>query len=170
MKSRITGSILPLILAAITATSIAHAGPKVLIDFGNAESFRGVSVSNPDTNGNHWNSFKLGTFYSDILDTTGAATTIDFGFDGSGGAIASDSFNGPAGATSDPVTPAEIAAVEINSTALGDLGIPEAAIDYVSSIGGRFQIQGLDPLRRYKITFYGSAKFTTDATTLLQRV
>ena len=165
MKTLPTSSLLPTVLAAIAATTIAHAGSKVLIDFGNIESFRGVSVTSPDTNGNHWNSLKLGTFYTDLVDTTGIASTIDFGFDGSGQPVGTDSFNGPAGATSDPVTPAEIAATAINATALGDLGINEAAIDYVSSTGGRFQIQGLDPVRRYKLTFYGSSKFTTDATT-----
>lgn len=165
MKNLSARSLLFSALAAIAATTIAHAGPKVLIDFGNAESYRGVGVPSPDSNGNHWNSMKLGTFYSNITDTTGAATTIDFGFDLSSQPVATDSFNGPAGATSDPVTPTEINAVEINATALGDLGIKEAVIDYVSSTGGRFQIQGLNPLKRYKLSFYGSARFTTDATT-----
>jgi len=152
-------------LMALAATNLVHAGPKVLIDFGRVDSFRGVSVTNPDSNGKHWNSLKTGVFYSDLTDTAGAATTIDFGFDPSGQAVATDSFNGPAGTTSNPVTPSEIAAVAINAAALGDLGIKEAAIDYVSSTGGRFQIQGLNPLKRYKLTFFGSAKFTTDATT-----
>lgn len=138
----------------------AMAGTKVLLDFGTDTSFRGASVSSPDSNGNHWNGINLGAFYSDLLDTTGAATTIDFGFDGSGNPVGTDSFNGPAGDTLDP------AEVVIDSAALGDLGIKEAAFDWVSAAGGRFQIQGLDPARRYELTIFGSAKFQTDSTSV----
>lgn len=166
MKNHKSIRLLSFGLLALASTHLALAGPKVLIDFGIDTSYRGVSVTNPDTNGNHWNGIKTGTFYTDLIDTSGAATTIDFGFDGTGGTLAMDSYNGPAGATSDPVTPAEIDSVAINATALGDLGVKEAAIDYVSSIGGRFQIQGLNPLKRYELTFFGSSKFSTDAVTV----
>lgn len=162
MKTPNAGRILPIILAAIACANPSFAGSKVLIDFGNDESFRGVTTTSPDTNGKHWNSFKLGTFYTDLVDTTGSATTIDFGFDGSGQPVGTDSYNGPAGETDNPVSASDLADVEINAAALGDLGVNEAAIDYVSSTGGRFQLQGLDPLRRYRITFFGSSKFTTD--------
>ncbi len=138
----------------------------VLFDFGNANSFRGVSVPNPDVNGNHWNSLQTGVFYQNLIDTSNNATTIDFGFSTG---VGTDSFNGPAGVTSNPVTAGEIAATDIDSVALGDLGINEAAIDFVASDPGvpvRFEIQQLDPAKTYNLTFFGSHKFNADNTTI----
>jgi hypothetical protein len=165
MKTQNHSAFLPIVIAALAAAPFAHAGPKVLIDFGNNSTFRGATSPSPDSNGKHWNSVNPGAFTADMVSTTGAATTIDLGFDPSGDPVGTDSYNGPAGETMAPIDQAQIDAVAINAAALGDLGIKEAAFDYVSSTGGRFQIQGLDPLKRYKITFYGSSKFTTDATT-----
>jgi len=161
-------------LLTMGTASIASA-QTVLIDFGNDSSFRGVSVTSPDTNGNTWNSVSTGAFFSNLSDTTGVATTIDLGFDSSGGALASDSFNGPAGGTDNPVSAADLidAAAGINAVALGDFGIAEAVIDFViadvDNVGdpgaGRFQIQGLTAGQSYKFDFYGSRKFTTFDTT-----
>lgn len=140
---------------------------EVLLDFGDDVSFRGVAVTSPDSNGNTWNSVRPGVFYPDLLDTNGDPTTIDFGFSTGAG---TDSFNGPAGATSNPVTAAEITTADgaINNAALGNLGIAEAAIDFVASSGGvaRFEIQQLDPTKLYDITFFGSHKFNADNTTV----
>jgi hypothetical protein len=152
-------------LLALASVNPAHAGPKVLIDFGTSATFRGASVSSPDSNGKYWNGISPAAYTANMVDTSGAATTIDLGFDSSGATVNTDSYNGPAGATSTPIDQPQIDATEINAAALGDLGIKEAAFDFVSSTGGRFQIQGLDPLKRYKLTFYGSAKFQADNTT-----
>ena len=134
--------------------AVSAGGQTILLDLGNNSSFRGVDVTNPDVNGNHWNSVWAGAFYPDLVDIDGNATEIDFGFSSDGG---NDSFNGPAGVTSNPPTAAEIAATDIDAAALGNLGVKEAAFDfYVSS---RFQIQQLDPSKTYDLTFFGSHKF-----------
>jgi len=159
------------VLAIVTAAGLAVAAQAqtVLVDFGNANSFRGVTAPSPDPNGNFWNSLAPGPFFTDLIDINGNATTIDLGFDTP---VGTDSFNGPAGATSFPnPTPAEIAATDIDHAALGNLGVNEAAIDFAASPGGadnrtRFQIQQLDPSKRYDLTIFGSHKFSDDDTTV----
>ncbi|MEM7809295.1 MAG: hypothetical protein AAF561_14390 [Planctomycetota bacterium] len=145
--------------ATATLVSAASASP-VLIDFGNDDSFRGVSTPAPDADGNFWTSVWTGDFYTNLPDADGNATTIDIGFDSSfvgGGSLGSDDFNGPSGATQDP------AATVYDDGALGLLGANEAVYDYYSNAG--WQLQGLDPSLTYTLTFYGSHKFNNDNTT-----
>ena len=150
------------VVATIVAGGVAvTAGAQtILLDLGNSSSFRGVNVTNPDANGHHWNSVWAGAFYPNLVDFNGNATPIDLGFSSDGG---NDSFNGPAGVTSNPPTPAEIAATDIDAAALGNLGVKEAVMDFY--VNSRFQIQQLDPAKRYNITFFGSHKFNNDNTT-----
>jgi hypothetical protein len=153
-----------------SGAALAQTPLTVLVDFGNASTFRGVSVPSPDARGNTWNSVSTGQFVPGLLNRAGSATTVAFGFDTSA-AVATDSFNGPAGATSNPVTTAQLAAVDIDTAALGNLGVPEAAIDYVVSNApatgnrSRFQLQGLDPTQQYTLSFFGSHKFSNVDTT-----
>jgi hypothetical protein len=153
------------ISASLTATAMAQT---VLIDFGGDNSFRGVDAPSPDPNGNFWNTITPGAFFADLRDTGNNATTIDFGFST---AVGTDSFNGPAGVTSFPdPTPAEIAATDIDTAALGILGVKEAAIDFAAGPDTadnrvRFEIQQLDPTKTYNLTFFGSHKFSTDDAT-----
>jgi hypothetical protein len=135
----------------------------ILIDFGNNSSFRGASVTNPDQHGNNWTSMQPGLFYSNLIDTTGTPTTVDFGFSTP---VGTDSFNGPAGVTSNsPLTPAEVNAADIDEAALGNLGVKAAAVDYAAETNCRFEIQQLDPLKKYNLKFFGSHKFSSsDAT------
>jgi len=146
------------VLAVLLAFALNAAAPAysatVLIDMGNAISWRGVNTPSPDGNGNYWNSVWSGAYYPDLIDTNGNATAIDFGFSTAGG---TDSYNGPAGVTSNPPTPAEIAATDIDAAALGNLGVKEAAMDYYTN--STFEIQGLDPTKTYNLTFFGSHKF-----------
>ena len=74
-----------------------------------------------------------------------------------------DSFNGPAGDTSAGLA-ATIGNCVFNPGALGNLGITNAVYDYFAS--ATFQLQGLDPTKQYKLTFFGSHKFNTDNTTV----
>jgi hypothetical protein len=159
-----------LAMAAVFGASLATSAvaQTVLIDFGNDNSFRGVSVPAPDQNGNYWNSLFPGLFYTNLVDTTNTATTIDFGFSTP---VGTDSYNGPAGPTSFPdPTPAEIAATDIDEVALGNLGVKTAAIDFAASPGAadnrtRFEIQELDPTKTYNLRFFGSHRFSdADAT------
>ena len=143
---------------------VAGSGAAVLIDFGNNSSFRGVTVSAPDLNGNYWTSMTTGVFYTNLVDTNNVPTTIDFGFSTP---VGTDSFNGPAGVTSFPnPTPAEIAATDIDAAALGDLGVKEAVIDFAAETNVRFEIQQLTPGQPYVLTFFGSHKFSADDTTV----
>jgi hypothetical protein len=158
-------------MAAIMVVGMAMTADAqtVLIDFGNnIPSFRGIPVPNPDPNGNTWNSLQPGLFYTNLVDTSNSATTIDFGFSTG---VGTDSYNGPAGAVSFPApTPAEIAATDIDAAALGNLGVIEAAFDYANSPSpgspARFEIQQLDPAKTYNLTFYASQKFAADSATL----
>lgn len=151
-----------IVAASLAFTSRSEAA-NFLIDFGNDASFRGLNVSNPDSNGNHWTSVWSGAFYENIVDTTGAATQVDFGFDGSlvGG---TDSFNGPAGVTDAGTLQTDAQNAQVDAVALGDLGGSlEAAFDfYVSS---RFQIQELDLGQTYDLEFFGSHKYNNDNVT-----
>jgi hypothetical protein len=150
-------------LLAIMLAVHAHA-QIVLIDFGSDTSFRGVSVQNPDQHGNYWTSMQPGLFYTNLVDTNNVPTTIDFGFSTP---VGTDSFNGPAGVTSEPhPTPAEIAATDIDEAALGNLGVKTAAMDFAAERNVRFEIQQLDPTKRYNLTFFGSHKFSTDDATI----
>jgi len=152
-----------LALFGIVLSIHAHA-QIVLIDFGNDTSFRGVTVPNPDQRGNFWTSMQPGLFYSNLVDSSNVPTTIDFGFSTP---VGTDSFNGPAGVTSGPhPTPAEIDATDIDEAALGRLGVKTAAIDFAAEVNVRFEIQQLDPTKRYNLTFFGSHKFSTDNATV----
>lgn len=151
---------------AFASLCVASRAETVLIDFGTNVSFRGVSAASPDTNGNHWNVFKPGDYLANMVNTGGNATTIDIGLDPTGSTVATDSYNGPAGATSNPVTAGEVTATDIDATALGSLGIKEAGIDFISSATGRFQIQGLDPAKTYRLQLFASHKFSANPTTV----
>lgn len=159
-------------VTAMTMTTLLAASTvaqSVLIDFGNDSSFRGVSVPAPDQNGRYWNSMVPGLFYTNLVDENNDATTIDFGFSTP---VGTDSFNGPAGPTTFPdPTAGEIAATDIDEAALGKLGIKTAAIDFAASPGAadnrtRFEIQELDPAKRYHLKFFGSHKFSDADTTI----
>jgi hypothetical protein len=138
------------------------ADQSIFIDLGNDISYRGASVANPDVNGRYWNSVHSSLFYEDLLDQSNTATAVDFGFD----AGSPDSYNGPAGVTSDPPTPSELAATAFDAAALGALGVTNAVFDYY--VDASFQIQGLNPFRTYSLTFFGSHKFSTDDATVYE--
>jgi len=140
-------------VVVLASASLAH-GQSLLLDFGNDQSFRGASTPSPDVNGNHWTSLFSGAFYTDLVDTTGTPTDINFGFSSAPG---TDYFNGPSGATQDP------SATVYDAGALGDLGVNEAVYDYY--VSSTFEIQNLDPTKLYNLTFYGSHKFNNDNVT-----
>lgn len=145
------------VLAFLSLAACSRAQTAVLIDLGNDSSYRGLNATNPDSNGNHWTSVWSGAFYEDLIDKTGAATSIDFGFDGSL-VTGTDSYNGPAGATSVETLMDDVFFTEIDEESLGDLGGSlEAAFDYY--VSSRFQVQQLSPSKLYDISFFGSHKY-----------
>ncbi len=153
--SSIINQIVWFLLAALLFIVIetpAHSEP-ILIDFGNDLSYRGASVTSPDANGNHWNSVWSGTFYSNLLDISGNATPVGLGFTS---VVGTDSYNGPAGPT-DIFGPGDSV---YNAAALGNLGAQNAVYDYY--VSSKFQVQELDPLKTYDLTFFGSHKYNDD--------
>ena len=123
---------------------------------GRTGDFRSGSVSNPDVNGNYWNSVSSSAFFPNLLDIGGSSTSVAFGF-APGGDGGHDSFNGPAGTTFDP------AQADVDTVALGNLGVGAAVYDYY--VNSRFEIQGLDPSKVYNLTLFGSHKFNDNDTT-----
>lgn len=131
----------------------------LLVDFGTDASYRGISVPTPDVNGNYWNEFAPGGFLSGMVNTTNGTIPVTLGFTTP---IATDSYNGPAGETVDPLTPGQLTNVVLDTAALGPLGITNAAVDFFAATTGtvgRFELSGLNPAKRYTLTFFGSRKY-----------
>jgi len=155
---------------ALVGQACFAATQTVLIDFGSNTSYRGLNVNNPDSNGNYWNSVQPGLFIPNLIDIDNNGTTIDLGWDTP---VATDSYNGPAGATTEEHYQEEVVNTMFDAVALGNLGgALEGPFDYAAGYNGishfpvRFQIQGLNPAATYDLTFYGSHSFSNDATTV----
>lgn len=159
MKVNLNLGRLALMLAATVmglAISASVNAQTVLIDLGNDQGYRSVDVPNPDVNGNYWNSVWSGAYYGNLTDINGSPSGVAFGFSSAAG---NDSYNGPAGAT-DVNGPGDSV---YNAAALGNLGVQNAVYDYY--VSSTFQIQLLDPLKSYDLTFFGSHKYNADNTT-----
>jgi len=161
--------ILKTLAALLLINTSAHA-ELILIDFGasGAGWYGGASVVGADANGNYWNSVTSGGYYSNLLNTAGNQTSIGgFGFITG---MAFNSYNGPAGATSNPLTQSQINATVFTSAA-GIFGVKEALVDYIATTSTvpsvKWSINGLDSSLLYTIKFYGSAKYQNDYATKL---
>lgn len=128
-----------------------------LIDFGTDSTYRGLSVSSPDVNGNTWNEVGYGPAYN-LVDTSSNSTPFDLIMTSSFG---TDSFNGPAGGGNPP----DPSGIVFNAAALGDLGVTNAVYDYFAGVE-TFEIRDLNPAREYSLTFFGSHKFNADDVTV----
>jgi hypothetical protein len=150
--------------ALVGGIAVSAGAETVLIDFGNDASFRGATTVSPDSNGHYWNSIVPGAYIVNLVDIGNAGTGINFGFSTP---VGTDSYNGPAGPTTNwPLTPAEINAADIDAAALGNLGIKAAAVDFAAEHNTRFEIQNLDPAKKYALTFYGAHEFSDDDATV----
>jgi hypothetical protein len=144
-------------------------GQTVLVDFGNnAAQYRGIPVPDPDPKGHYWNSIQPGLLVTDMRDINNMTTTIDLGWHTP---VGTDSYNGPAGDTSFGTPADNVPFTDIDTVALGDLGVKEAAFDYAASpiqddTRCQFDLQGLDPNKKYSLTFYGSHKYSNDPITV----
>jgi autotransporter-associated beta strand protein len=150
-------------MAVATAAVLAASsrGQTILLDFGNSNSFRGASQVGADANGNYWTSVNSSVYWGSLIDVTGTNTSIGFGFSTAGD---TDSFNGPAGATTNPITQQQLDNVQIDSSALGLLGGSDAAaFDYYAD--STFVLQGLNSSLTYDLTFFGSHKFNANNVT-----
>src|SRR4051812_42712614 len=154
--------------------SIVHSQQEWLIDFGNDTTYRSISVHNPSVSdnpaaaGNYWNSLQPGVLASNLVDKLNTPTTLQIGYDTPMGF---DSYNGPAGDTSFGTPADNVDFSAIDQVALGDMGVKAAAFDFMDGPGTgdnkvKFEIQNLDPSKKYDLTFFGSHKYSLDATTV----
>jgi hypothetical protein len=157
-------------LAALLLINITAHAELVLIDFGTSGAgwYGGASVVGADSNGNYWNSVTSGGYYSNLLNTAGTQTSIGgFGFLTG---MTFGSYNGPAGATSNPLTQTQIDATVFTADA-GVFGVKEALVDYIKTSTTtpkvQWTINGLDSSLLYTVKFYGSAKYQNDYATRL---
>ncbi|HEX3601618.1 MAG TPA: PEP-CTERM sorting domain-containing protein [Lacipirellulaceae bacterium] len=157
------------VLLLVGQASIVSAQQEWLVDFGNnATQYRGIPVPSPDLNGHYWNSIQPGLLVPNMVDTHNTTTTLQLGWDTP---VGTDSYNGPAGDTSFGTPADNVGFTQINAAALGDLGVNEAAFDFAAgpSLADnrvQFEIQNLDPAKKYDLTFFGSHKYSLDATTV----
>ena len=172
-------------VALLVGQAVSSHAQTILIDFGNDFSFRGLSVPSVDSNGNRWNSLQPGLLAPNLVDVANVATPTQLAWDTP---VATDSYNGPAGATAPiPGNPnfnhysKFLPFTDIDSAALGNMGgALEAAFDFAASPGlgsvdvngvqtdnkTRFQIQGLDPMLTYDFSFFGSHQYEGDVATV----
>jgi hypothetical protein len=155
--------------ALLVGQALSVRAQTVLIDFGSDTTYRSLSVDNPDSNGNYWNSLHPGVFVENLVDLANSATTIDIGWDTP---VGFDSYNGPAGPTDEATLEEDVQFTDIDAAALGNLGgALEGPFDYIAGPNQadnrvRFQIQQLDPAKTYTLTFFGSHSFSTDTVTV----
>ncbi len=121
----------------------------ILIDLGNTNT-AGFYTTSPDQWGHYWNSADFNYFI--LTNAAGQATSLAWGVNILAGY---DSFNGPAAGTNGVTTNPNNANVDTNT--LGYLGIPTAVADYF--LDTAVQIQGMNPTKKYALTFFGSMKF-----------
>lgn len=169
-------------LCALALLPVAVQARTFLVDLNSSRGYRGIDPVSPDANGSVWNAFPHpatgASQLNGLADTGGNSSALDFG---SITPFGSDSYNGPAGATAEPVTPAMVGATDIDAAALGDLGgSKEAAFDYIATEphipagqasavnDARFAIQGLDPQLTYTLKLFGSRKYAAESTTVYE--
>ncbi|MEO1584174.1 MAG: hypothetical protein AAFR96_06335 [Planctomycetota bacterium] len=143
-----------LVIAGVCSVTPAS-GQLILVDLGTDATFRGASVTNPDSNGNSWNSLDSFAFNTNLIDSSGSGTGVNLGFSR---LDATDSFNGPLtddNGFGDPALPGL-------GAGLGPLAVGEAAFDYF--VNPRFDVFNLDPNSQYEVTLYGGRKFGTGNT------
>jgi hypothetical protein len=158
MKKLRIGKGIAIASAIVLGLTLSAQSQTWLLDFGGGGTFRDIATPSPDSNGNYWNNINY-AYLPGMVDITGAVTSMAYGPDG---AYGTDSYNGPAGDTS--THPATIGNTVFNPGALGNLGQTNAVYDYFDNI--HFQLQGLDPTKQYKLTFFGSHKYNADNTTI----
>ena len=152
-------------LALFLASAPAHGTPiRILVDFGPSNDDDGRATSNPDANGNNWNSWRpiaggasipIGTTLSGLIDTAGNATGIGLevttAFTGSNGIL-----NGGLDAPDGP-----------QASLLGDFAIETATEDYFfDTANGAFKLTGLDASDTYRFRFFGTREFSGTRETL----
>lgn len=165
-------------VAILVGQALSSSAQTVLIDFGNNEAqYRGIAVPNPDPKGHYWNSVQPGLLYPPVgsnppgmIDIQNVPTTVLLGWTTP---VGTDSYNGPAGATDSLPLASHLQDLFYDPVALGNLGVDEAVFDFAASpitededTRCRFNLQGLDPTKKYELTLYGSHSYSNDPTTV----
>lgn len=166
LPARQGGRVVMLAAAGLVAACGSAGAQTWLIDFGADTSWRGASQVGPDDNGNVWNSLPPYWYVGNLVRTDGEVTGAAYAVGDR--PIGTDSYNGPLGDfVSDPLSPAEVDFVFIDSEAIGILGGSRAAAaDYMVAPDGRFAIKWLNPSLTYDATFFGSFRYAVEPTTI----
>ncbi len=128
-----------------------------LLDFGDSVTNSGVPASaggfttaSPDIYGHYWNSLDFA--YTNLINAAGQQTSLAYGSDAITGW---DSYNGPAADTNGFTTSPNNS--DVDTAALGCLSIDTAVADYIVTCA--FEIQGMNPSKKYALSFFGSLKY-----------
>ncbi|HTS18527.1 MAG TPA: hypothetical protein VMP11_13215 [Verrucomicrobiae bacterium] len=132
-----------------------------LLNFGDANTYRGFNNPSPDTWGHYWNSLDTNYYANPVALTNaaGAATTMTVMFDTNAAytnvntGFGTDSYNSPCSWPAGGV-PASATNAVINTNALGYLGVSPAVCQYY--VNSHFFLQNMNPAHQYTLTFYGS--------------
>lgn len=144
MKTRHQTLIGSVALVTIASAAAPATGMSLLIDFGAAGAGNPGTTASPDINGNSWNNFVPGGFYS-LVDTLGNMSGIGLS------ATTGVATNNPGGLTTPSVA------------LLGDLAIASATQDYIFVSAGAtagFKLDGLDPTKTYDLGLFGTRATT----------
>lgn len=152
-------ALLPLVVG-MTASGAAVDEP-VLVDFGRHDGGNGAATTNPDANGNYWNSWSPGA--GTVAANTVLANTITVS-------------NNPSTVTVTTTTAwsnngyLNGGLLYPDPTLLGDFAVGTATGDYffVQNATGSLRIGGLDPARQYNLRLYG-VRITDASTTRTSR-
>jgi hypothetical protein len=160
-RSLLTTTLGVILLCAFFAPVFAQT---ILVDFGPNNDVDGRATSNPDSNGNHWNSWRpvlgytnngpyvtAGMSTNNLITTANVATEISLvvtaNFTGANGIL-----NGGLHAPDGP-----------DSGLLGNFAIETATEDYFfdSYQGGAIKVTGLDPKYFYNFRFFGTREWSS---------
>ena len=142
----------PALSIVLATTAHPAAGSVVLFDFG-PDGGNGVPTASPDGSGNAWNNIS-GPVGTDLVTTSGNATSIDIQFTTNFSANGGPSFGG---------------LMSPDAGLLGELAVGTATGDYffVSGTGVMtFELRDLDPNASYALDLFGTRATTSTRETL----
>ena len=163
--------LVPALALLVGQAVFAHA-QTVLIDFGSDTSlFRGLSVNNPDSNGNYWNSMQPGLLVADWSTSTTRQRRSDSVGTRRWEPTATTVRPGPTDADdAGRPTCCSRTSTRCPGQLGGRVGRPVRLCGRIqrrsTHFPVRFQIQGLNPAATYDLTFFGSHSFSNDTTTV----
>ena len=137
-----------------------------LLNFGDANTYRGFNNPSPDSMGHYWNSVDTNYYGTPVVVTNaaGAATAMTVMIDSnpaytnSATGFGTDSYNSPCSWPAGAVPTSATNAV-INTNALGYLAVSPAVCQYY--VNAHFILQNMNPAHQYTLTFFGSHAYNS---------